>query len=121
METLYDRSDSIRKSVDDVKFSLELAMVLVVLVIFLFLRNISATMIPSLALPLSVIGHVRGDVAAGLHAGQSVADGADAGGGIRGGRRHRGAGKRRAPHGNGQDALEAALDGGAKSASPFFP
>jgi hydrophobic/amphiphilic exporter-1 (mainly G- bacteria), HAE1 family len=56
METLYDRSLSIRQSVDDVKFSLELAVVLVVLVIFLFLRNISATLIPSLALPLSVIG-----------------------------------------------------------------
>ncbi len=56
METLYDRSDSIRKSVDDVKFSLELAIVLVVLVIFLFLRNFSATLIPSLALPLSVVG-----------------------------------------------------------------
>jgi hydrophobic/amphiphilic exporter-1 (mainly G- bacteria), HAE1 family len=56
METLYDRSDSIRKSVDDVKFSLELAVVLVILVIFLFLRNVSATLIPSLALPLSVIG-----------------------------------------------------------------
>ncbi len=56
METLYDRSDSIRKSVDDVKFSLELAVVLVVLVIFLFLRNVSATLIPSLALPLSVVG-----------------------------------------------------------------
>ena len=41
---------------DDVKFSLELAVVLVVLVIFLFLRNFSATLIPSLALPLSVIG-----------------------------------------------------------------
>ncbi|HTR37187.1 MAG TPA: efflux RND transporter permease subunit [Bryobacteraceae bacterium] len=56
METLYDRSVSIRDSVDDVKFSLELAMVLVVLVIFLFLRNFSATLIPSLALPLSVVG-----------------------------------------------------------------
>jgi HAE1 family hydrophobic/amphiphilic exporter-1 len=56
METLYDRSDSIRKSVDDVKFSLELAMVLVVIVIFLFLRNFSATLIPSLALPLSIVG-----------------------------------------------------------------
>jgi hydrophobic/amphiphilic exporter-1 (mainly G- bacteria), HAE1 family len=56
METLYDRSVSIRQSVDDVKFSLELAVVLVVLVIFLFLRNLSATLIPSLALPLSVIG-----------------------------------------------------------------
>jgi HAE1 family hydrophobic/amphiphilic exporter-1 len=56
METLYDRSESIRQSVDDVKFSLELAIVLVVLVIFLFLRNVSATLIPSLALPLSVVG-----------------------------------------------------------------
>ena len=56
MDTLYDRSESIRQSVDDVKFSLELAVVLVVIVIFLFLRNISATLIPSLALPLSVIG-----------------------------------------------------------------
>ena len=41
---------------DDVKFSLELAIVLVVLVIFVFLRNVSATIIPSLALPLSVVG-----------------------------------------------------------------
>jgi HAE1 family hydrophobic/amphiphilic exporter-1 len=56
METLYDRSESIRQSVDDVKFSLELAIVLVVLVIFVFLRNVSATLIPSLALPLSVVG-----------------------------------------------------------------
>jgi HAE1 family hydrophobic/amphiphilic exporter-1 len=56
LDTVFDRSFSIRESVNDVKFSLELAMVLVVLVIFLFLRNISATIIPSLALPLSVIG-----------------------------------------------------------------
>ncbi|MBV8842869.1 MAG: efflux RND transporter permease subunit [Bryobacterales bacterium] len=56
LDTVFDRSVSIRESVNDVKFSLELAMVLVVLVIFLFLRNVSATIIPSLALPLSVIG-----------------------------------------------------------------
>jgi HAE1 family hydrophobic/amphiphilic exporter-1 len=56
MDTVYDRSVSIRESVDDVKFSLELAIVLVVLVIFLFLRNVSATIIPSLALPLSIVG-----------------------------------------------------------------
>ena len=53
---LYDRSESIRHSVRDVKFTLFLAMCLVVLVIFLFLRNLSATVIPSLALPMSVIG-----------------------------------------------------------------
>ena len=53
---LYDRSQTIRDSVQDVKFTLFLAMCLVVLVIFLFLRNLSATVIPSLALPMSIIG-----------------------------------------------------------------
>src|SRR5215468_1303807 len=56
MYTLYDRSLTIRHSVDDVKFTLELALFLVILVIFLFLRNLSATLIPSLALPLSLVG-----------------------------------------------------------------
>ena len=53
---LYDRSLSIRDSVNDVKFTLKLTVFLVVLVIFLFLRNVSATIIPSLALPMSIIG-----------------------------------------------------------------
>src|ERR1019366_3228980 len=53
---LADRSESIRDSVNDVKLTLVLTMVLVVLVIFLFLRNVSATVIPSLALPISVVG-----------------------------------------------------------------
>ncbi|HVC15899.1 MAG TPA: efflux RND transporter permease subunit, partial [Rhodanobacter sp.] len=53
---LYDRSDSIRASVDDVQYTLLLAGVLVVLVIYLFLGNASATLIPALALPVSVIG-----------------------------------------------------------------
>ena len=53
---LMDRSESILESVNDVKFTLWLTMGLVVLVIFLFLRNLSATVIPSLALPISVIG-----------------------------------------------------------------
>ncbi len=47
---------SIRESVDDVKFTLVLTVFLVVLVIFLFLRNLSATIIPSLALPFSIVG-----------------------------------------------------------------
>ncbi len=54
--TIYDRSDSIAESVADVKFTLYLTLCLVVLVIFLFLRNLSATLIPSLALPLSLVG-----------------------------------------------------------------
>jgi hydrophobic/amphiphilic exporter-1 (mainly G- bacteria), HAE1 family len=56
MQILYDRSVSIRASVADVKSTLYLAVVLVVLVIFLFLRNLSATVIPSIALPMSIIG-----------------------------------------------------------------
>ena len=56
LDTLIDRSDSIRDSVNDVKFTLMLTIALVVMVIFLFLRNISATIIPSLALPMSIVG-----------------------------------------------------------------
>ena len=56
IDTLYDRSVSIRSSVDDVKFTLLLTIALVILVIFIFLRNVSATIIPSLALPMSIIG-----------------------------------------------------------------
>jgi HAE1 family hydrophobic/amphiphilic exporter-1 len=52
----YDRSVSIEESVNDVKFTLILAIFLVVLVIFLFLRNASATVIPSMALPMAIMG-----------------------------------------------------------------
>ena len=56
MDILYDRSDTIRESYTDVQFTMLLTLGLVVMVIFLFLRNISATIIPSLALPFSIIG-----------------------------------------------------------------
>jgi hydrophobic/amphiphilic exporter-1 (mainly G- bacteria), HAE1 family len=56
VSTLYDRSQSIADSVHDVKFTLFLALCLVIMVIFLFLRNLRATIIPSLALPMSLIG-----------------------------------------------------------------
>ncbi len=56
LHTLYDRSTSIKQSVSDVKFTLLLTLILVILVIFLFLRNVSATIIPSLALPMSLVG-----------------------------------------------------------------
>src|SRR5207253_570424 len=56
LHVLYDRSTSIRDSVRDVRFTLLLTLVLVVLVIFLFLRKLSATIIPSLALPFSIVG-----------------------------------------------------------------
>ncbi len=53
---LTDRTNTIRASVDDVQFELMLTVGLVVLVIFVFLRNVSATIIPSVAVPLSLIG-----------------------------------------------------------------
>jgi HAE1 family hydrophobic/amphiphilic exporter-1 len=56
MATLYDRSQTVKESVADVKFTLFLALCLVVLVIFLFLRNVRATTIPALALPMSLVG-----------------------------------------------------------------
>jgi HAE1 family hydrophobic/amphiphilic exporter-1 len=56
LQTLYDRSQSIHDSVNDVKVTLFLTLCLVVMVIFLFLRNVSATVIPSLALPMSIVG-----------------------------------------------------------------
>ena len=54
--TLYDRSVSIRDSVHDVTFTLFLALCLVVMVIFLFLRSLSSTLIPSMVLPFSIVG-----------------------------------------------------------------
>ncbi len=53
---LTDRTNTIRASVEDVKFELMLTIALVVMVIFLFLRNLSATIIPSIAVPLSLVG-----------------------------------------------------------------
>src|SRR4029077_2441518 len=56
INTLFDRSVGIEESVRDVKATLLLTLGLVIAVIFIFLRNVWATVIPSLALPLSVVG-----------------------------------------------------------------
>jgi hydrophobic/amphiphilic exporter-1 (mainly G- bacteria), HAE1 family len=56
IDNLGDRATTIRASVNDVQFTLLLTVFLVVMVIFLFLRNLSATVIPSLALPMSIVG-----------------------------------------------------------------
>jgi HAE1 family hydrophobic/amphiphilic exporter-1 len=55
VNVLFDRSVAVRESVNDVKFTLVLTIALVVMVIFIFLRNLSATVIPSLALPMSIV------------------------------------------------------------------
>src|SRR5207237_3078582 len=56
MDVLYDRSETIRESYRDVQFTMLLTLALVIMVIFVFLRNVWATFIPSLALPFSIIG-----------------------------------------------------------------
>jgi len=56
LEVFFDRTESIRESVHDVQLTMLGTIVLVILVIFLFLRNLSATVIPSLALPMSIVG-----------------------------------------------------------------
>ncbi len=56
MRIMYDRSETVRASIADVEFTLALAAALVVLVIFLYLRNLRATIIAGIALPISVIG-----------------------------------------------------------------
>ena len=56
INVLFDRSVTIRNSVEEVEFTLLLSLALVVMVIFLFLRNVPATIIPSFALPMSIVG-----------------------------------------------------------------
>lgn len=56
LHVLFDRSESIRESIHDVQLTLYISIALVVLVIFIFLRNVRATIIPSLAVPISIIG-----------------------------------------------------------------
>ena len=63
---MFDRSISIKNSVDDVQFTLKLTIVLVVLVIFLFLRKVSATLIPAVAVPLSILATYGGMAALGF-------------------------------------------------------
>jgi HAE1 family hydrophobic/amphiphilic exporter-1 len=60
LDIIHDRSDSIRDSVADVQMTLIIAAILVVAVIFVFLRTLSATIIPSLALPIAVVGTFAG-------------------------------------------------------------
>ena len=59
-----DRTQTIRASVADVEFTLMLSIALVVMVIFLFLRNIWATIIPSVTVPLALVGTFARDVSA---------------------------------------------------------
>ena len=93
-----DRSKNIREAFNDIQFTMAATLALVIMVIFLFLRNFSATMIPAMALPFSIIGTFCRDVPAGFQPQQHLHDGADPLHRLRGGRRHRHAGEHRPPH-----------------------
>ena len=117
-----DRTTTIRASVSDVERTLIISIVLVILVVFVFLRNVRATLIPSVAVPVSLIGTFGVMYLLRLQPRQSFADGADHLHRIRGGRRHRGDRKHLALSRAGH-----ASDGGRaararrKSASPCSP
>ncbi len=72
-----DRTTTIRASVHDVEAALIISVILVILVVFVFLRDVWATLIPSVAVPLSLIGTFGVMYLLGLQPGQSFADGAD--------------------------------------------
>ena len=102
LHVLFDRSESIKESVNDVKFTLFLALILVILVIFLFLRNLSATVIPALALPLSIIGTFSVMYLLGYSLDNLSLMASDAIGGFCHRRRDCYVGKHRSPYGNGK-------------------
>jgi HAE1 family hydrophobic/amphiphilic exporter-1 len=66
LEVIFDRSQTIRASIDDVQWTMLFSALLVVGVIFIFLRTITATFIPSVALPISVVGAFAGMYALGF-------------------------------------------------------
>ena len=102
---LSDRTTTIRASVRDVEFTLALTIALVVMVIFVFLRNLWATIIPSVTVPLALLGRLCAHVGRRLQPRQSVADGLHHLGRLRRRRCDRDAGEHHAPHRRGRKAV----------------
>ena len=97
MQPLFDRSLSIRAAVTDVQETLAIAVTLVILVIFLFLRKVSATIIPALAVPVSLVGTFAAMYAFGFSINNMTLLALTLSVGLRCRRRHRDAGKHCAP------------------------
>ena len=98
VELAVDRSTTIRTSLRDVERTLIIAVLLVILVVFAFLRNLRATLIPVVAVSVSLVATFARHVPARLQPRQSLADGAHGRDRLRGRRRHRRAGKHHPPH-----------------------
>jgi multidrug efflux pump subunit AcrB len=103
LDIVADRTQTIKASVNDVQVTLMITIALVVMVILVFLRNLWATLIPSLTIPLSLIATFAVMYALGYSL-DNLADGADHRGGLCGRRCHRRHRKHHAPCGRGQDA-----------------
>ena len=114
MEPLFDRSISIRDAVTDVQETLAIAITLVIMVIFLFLRKVSATIIPALAVPVSLVGTFAAMYAFGFSINNMTLLALDAVGRLRGRRRHRHAGEHRAPHRRRHAAVRGGAEGLAR-------
>ena len=118
---LSDRTNTIRASVNDVQFELSLAVALVVLVIFLFLRNVPATIIPSLSVPLSLIGTFAVMYLCGFSLNNLSLMALTIAFGFRGRRRHRHDREHLALHRERREAAGGGAQGlGARSASPSY-
>ena len=114
VDVLGDRTETVRASVEDVEFTLVLTIGLVVMVIFLFLRNLRATAIPSVAVPLSLVGTFGVMYLVGYSLEQPVAHGAHDLDGLRRRRRDRHDREHRPVHRGGEKPFDAALKGAAQ-------
>ena len=108
---LSDRTTTIRASVRDVEFTLALTIALVVMVIFVFLRSVWATIIPSVTVPLALLGRLCAHVGRRLQPRQSVADGLHHLRRLRRRRRDRDAREHHAPHRGGGKAVSGGAQG----------
>ena len=114
IETILDRTVTIRASVADVEFTLVLTICLVVMVILLFLRNFWATLIPSVTVPLALAGSFAAMYLMHFQPRQPVADGADYRGRVRRRRRHRGGGEYLSPRRTRRAAVHSGSQGLAR-------
>ena len=114
-----DRSKNIREAFQDIQFTMAATLVLVILVIFLFLRNVLGHHDSRHGAAVLDCRHLQRHVPAGLQHEQHLDDGADSLGRLRGGRRHRHAGEHRAPHRKGRAPADRRRSPvRARSASP---
>ena len=113
LAVISDGTVSIRNSVRDVEETLVISTLLVVLTVFLFLRNFRATMVPAVSVPLALFGTVRHHVHGRLQPGQFFADGADRFDRLCRRQHHRRAGECHPPSGDGRNA-----DGGGPERRP---